>query len=468
MPESKEKRREIIPLLSPTCVSESVSPGDVQVKYRHRGREVSYHRRYAGRKNGPREIPRVPIVLTVDGSPWVEASLYLLDRAKGKPLTTGSLAPIAADLATYRAWLDEYGFEWDDFDSHDKYATPTYQYRAFLGDEMDAGRLKRSLARRRISSLQGFYRHMMEHPRYGFEPVHRPWREKKIGLPSTDGKGFERIIEVTTTDLAVAGAETGTAWDLTINDGGQLRPLPMVEQVALFNALKSLGNTEYWLMHLVSVITGARIQTVLTLRLKYFLAPPTAQGKLFKLQCGPGTGIDTKFNKAKVWLSIPRALYEALHTYAKSERALRRQDKSVTGRDGDNYLFLTQHGNPFYEAKDDLLKIGRGKKTQKVAQGVWDFINKQVIPEVRKTLPDFSYRFHDMRATFGLNWCDAIERIEGGKHSYQWALNQLKQRMWHNDSKTTEHYLKYRQNHELLEKAEEAYGLWLSGLIEST
>ncbi|MBU7435782.1 integrase [Paraburkholderia fungorum] len=414
----------------------------------------------------PRTIPRVPVVLTADGSPWTEASLYLLDRAKLRPHNTGSLAPVAADLAAYRLWLDEYGFEWDDFDSHDRFATPTYQYRAFLAGEIAADRLSQNVGRRRISSLIGLYRHLMEHPRYRFTPAHAPWREKTIGLPSKDEMGFSRIIEVTTTDLAIPKAETGTAWDLTVRDGGKLRPLPMVEQVALFNALKSLGNTEYWLMHLVSVITGARIQTVLTLRLKYFLEPPSTAGKLYKLQCGPGTGIDTKRNRSKVWLSIPKPLYEALHTYAKSNRARNRQDKSAMGRGGNNYLFLTQHGKPFYEAKDDLLKHGLGKKTKKVGQGVWDFIHKQVIPEVRKVLPDFSYRFHDMRATFGLNWCDSIEKLEGGKYSYQWALNQLRQRMWHKDLKTTEAYLKYRENHELLERAEEAYGLWMSGLVE--
>ncbi|MBK3779824.1 integrase [Paraburkholderia aspalathi] len=465
MSEAQTKRREIIPIFSPTRVSEAAAPETVEVRYRHNGRDVSYLRQPVG-KGASGAIPRVPVVLNADGSPWVEASLYLLDRAKLRPYNTGSLAPVAADLAAYRLWLDEYGFEWSNFDSHNRFATPTYQYRAFLGQEIEASRLSRNVARRRISSLIGFYRHLMAHPRYRFAPIHAPWREETVGLPSKDEKGFSRIIEVITTDLAISKAETGTAWDLTIDDGGKLRPLPMVEQVALFKVLKSLGNTEYWLMHLVSVITGARIQTVLTLRLKHFEERPSSKGKLYKLQCGPGTGIDTKFSKSKVWLSIPRALYEALHTYAKSDRARVRQDRSAMGRDGENYLFLTQHGKPFYEAKDDLLRHGLGKKTQKVGQAVWDFINRQVIPEVQKSLPNFSYRFHDMRATFGLNWCDSVEKLEGGQYSYQWALHQLRQRMWHNNLATTEKYLNYRQNHQLLEKAEEAYALWMTDLVE--
>ncbi|MEM5343382.1 integrase [Paraburkholderia azotifigens] len=465
MSEEQPKRREIIPVFRPTRISEAAAPETVHVRYRHNGRDVSYFRMLIG--NGiSRAIPRVPVVLNADGSPWAEASLYLVDRAKLRPSNTGSLASVAADLGAYRWWLDEFGFDWRNFDSSDRFSTPTYQYRTFLGLEIDAGRVSRNVARRRISSLIGFYRHIMGNPRFGFVPIHAPWREAKVGLPSKDEKGFSRIIEVTTTDLKIPKAGTGTAWDVTIDDGGKLRPLPMVEQVALFKVLKSLGNTEYWLMHLVSVLTGARIQTVLTLRLQHFKDGPSSKGKLYKLRCGPGTGIDTKFSRDKVWLSIPGPLYEALHTYAKSDRARARQDKSVMGREDGNYLFLTQHGKPFYEGKDDLLKQGLGKKTQKVGQGVWDFINRQVLPEVRKTLPNFAYRFHDMRATFGLNWCDSIDKLDGGQYGYQWALNQLRQRMWHKSLATTERYLNYRQNHELLEKAEEAYAMWMNGLVE--
>jgi hypothetical protein len=455
--------REVLPTLQPSRLADAPTADSVQVRYSHHGRAVAYSRNLVGKRE-VRTLQRVPIVLCNDGSPWAEATLYLLDRAKLNPRQTSSLVPIANDLVAYRRWLDEYGFEWDDFNSHERLATPTYQYRAFLISEIEAGRISRNVARRAISTLLGFYRHLIGHARYRFVPKHAPWRESRVGISATDGKGFGHIIQVTTTDLTIAKAESGTIGDMVIEDGGKLRPLPWDEQKVLFAVLRALGNTEYLLMHLISILTGARLQTVLTLRLSHFLTPPSKVAKLYKLRCGPGTGIDTKGSKGNVYLVMAQPLYEAIHIYALSERAQRRQDKSSRGRDQSNYLFLTQQGNPFYDSNEDRMRLPGTRRTVKTGQALWDFINKQVIPEVRRTIPGFHYRFHDMRATFGLNWCDAVEKIEGTPFSYQWALNQLRQRMWHSNSDTTEKYLNYRHTHRLLDKAEEAYGLWMNGL----
>jgi len=69
----------------------------------------------------------------------------------------------------------------------------------------------------------------------------------------------------------------------------------------LIKALKALGNTEYALMHFIALLTGAREQTVLTLRARDFMVPPSKIVQWpFKLRCGPGTGFDTKRDAAGV------------------------------------------------------------------------------------------------------------------------------------------------------------------------
>lgn len=64
-------------------------------------------------------------------------------------------------------------------------------------------------------------------------------------------------------------------------------------------------------------------------------------------QCGPGTGIDTKFNKQGT-LHIPKYLYEKLMVYVQSPRYASRCNKNNISNKEDQYLFLTQHGQPFY------------------------------------------------------------------------------------------------------------------------
>ena len=59
-----------------------------------------------------------------------------------------------------------------------------------------------------------------------------------------------------------------------INDSGKLRPLPKDEQQALVESLKRIANTEMTLAFIFALTTGARLQTVFTLRRKHFIEKP--------------------------------------------------------------------------------------------------------------------------------------------------------------------------------------------------
>lgn len=461
-----------IPALRLTKVAEAAGPGRLPVEYQRHGQQIKYWRAPV-QPTATRwtEFRSFPLVLDNSGEPWAPACLWLLDKAQAKPRNITSLKPLAQDLAAYKGFLDGLALEWDDFSAVEKYARPTYQYRNHLHDLLNAGELKKSTASRRMSTVISWYRFLMRNPRMNFNPANDPWVDTQLGIEYQDDKGFNQVVSVTTTDVSIKSTPRQDPWDETIQDGGKLRPLPVEEQKAVVKALQQLGNREYELMHYTAVLTGAREMTVLTLRFRDVMQPAEQIPQWsHKILCGPGTGIDTKGDVPNVYLSIPRELYTQLHAYAVSDRARRRRAKTALGEDPSNYLFLTQHGQPFYESKEDRNAL-RGS-TEAMRRSALDgralrkFIEERVIPQVRKSHPKFKYRFHDLRATFGMNWVDfQMQQAgpEGFAKRYQWARDQLRKLMWHKSAMTTDKYLEYREHMHHLQLAQEG---WSEHLVE--
>ena len=86
---------------------------------------------------------------------------------------------------------------------------------------------------------------------------------------------------------------------------------------------------------------------------------------------------------------------------------------------------------------------------------MWDhlsvrqFINDKIIPYIREeeAKPKFRYRFHDLRATYGMNLTDEqLENVARGRISLHQAREFVRVRMCHESSATTDLYLQYRQN----------------------
>lgn len=462
-----------LPIFRNTRVADQPGPGRIPVAHQVKGQRVKYWRELRASKTIRWEtFPHFPLVLNGDGSPWTPACMWLLDRARATPLKISSLNPIAQGLRAYKGFLDEVGLQWNDFSAVDKYLRPTYLYRTHLQDLINRGEIKHSTASGRMHTVVGLYRFLMSSERMEFSPHNAPWVERTVGIEYRDTQGFKHIKDVTTADISIRVPKRDYAWDRRINDGGMLLPMSPHEQTTLIKALKKLGNREYELMHYIALFTGCRIQTVLTLRWGAFATRPTQINQWpFKLQCGPGTGIDTKFDVPNVYLSVQRDLYEWLHLYAASDRARSRRERSALKQDPMNYLFLTAQGGAYYESKDDRNALRESaeplKRSSSTGQNVRSFIASYAIPEIRKTIPDFRYQFHDLRATFGINWVDAVMRSEDTRQSYLWAREQLRKLMWHRQSTTTDRYIEYRQHMQHLEKAEAHWNQELLALIRS-
>lgn len=462
-----------LPIFRNTQVAEEPGSRRIPVDHMVKGERVKYWRELRASKLIKWEtFPKFPLVLNTDGSPWAPACLWLVDRARANPLKASSLNPLAQGLRAYKRFLDEVGLDWDDFSAVDKYLRPTYLYKTHLQDLINSGAIKRSTASGRMQTVVSFYRFLKETERMAFRPQNAPWVDLTVGLQYRDTQGFKQVKVVQSTDLSVKVPKRDYAWDRGIHDGGNLVPLSQNEQKGLIHALKKLGNREYELMHLVALLTGARIQTVLTLRWGDFAMPPSQVNQWpFKLRCGPGTGIDTKNNVTDVYLSVQRDLYEWLHTYAVSEKAMARRVKSDLKESPENYLFLSNRGGPHYESKDDL-NVARNsdeplKRSSPTGQNLRSFMTDYLIPEVRKTIPNFSFKFHDLRASFGVNWVDAVLQDQDTHQRYNWARDQLRKLLWHANAITTDRYLQYRQHMHQLEQADADWNRHLHELIRS-
>ncbi|MFD2448555.1 hypothetical protein ACFSQE_09030 [Vogesella fluminis] len=358
---------------------------------------MTYHYRFSWEENAKRgfNFNLFPVVLDRNAAPWHLGICYIL------ALLEGDTAPVmttyqsrADDLGAFKEWLDTQ----DDPDDlmfrfpRIKLRRPTYRYRGYLQQQIQAGEVAPTTAKRRMGTVVAFYRWLIG-SNY-FQPEYPPWEEKHYQLAFKTGEGIAIFKKVVSTDIRIGAPKSEDPFAGTIQDGGKLRPLTGREQHWVLEASEAKGNTECYLIQLFMLVTGARIQTACTLRLRHFtnLSPQystalTGDGEVFKLKAGPGTGIDTKNNKNGMLL-IPRPVYELLRTYALSERAKLRRSRFVAkhGEHLDAYLFLTQQGTPYYTARAEALRFipDLDCRYEKTGQSVRQFLKEHVIPYVRE------------------------------------------------------------------------------------
>ncbi len=400
----------------------------------------------------PSRFNLFPVVLEASGLPWPEASIYVLGRLENTPdPSMATYDGIADDLAAYRRFLDDEDIDWRHFPAQ-KLSRPTYRYRSHLLRAVEAGGLAASSAKRRMSSVIAFYSWMKEDGL--LVPAHAPWRESDVYIKLTGVHGFEFTKHVTTTDVAIKLPRQEDPYEGTIDDGGKLRPLSKVEQRGIMEALVARGNTEMTLVHLLALVTGARIQTVLTFRLGHVQrwTPEQLQGQpSSEIRCpvGPRTGIDTKRNKS-MSLHIPVWLCRALQTYANSDRARLRRTTAKGGDVAEQYLFLSRYGTPLYRSREDSRTFDAESESRQPIKGqsVRKFMGEVVIPHVRAHYDStFHYQFHDLRASYGMNLTDSqLKLVEEGKRTLSQVREFVKVRMGHESASTTDKYLQFRGN----------------------
>lgn len=472
---TSQARKLVLPSFTLTEVCESADVGAITHAFPKvvAANPAEYHVRpvYRGdhfsKRGNAYNYNLMPVVVDGIGTLWAEANLYLLSRLEA--VVTPNMASyhsIADDLAAFKRFLEEDEVDFREFLKR-KHLRPTYRYRGLLQHLIQAGELAASTARRRMGVVISFYRWLMASNL--LVPEHPPWIDSDVFIHVTDSKGFQQSKAVTTTDVSVRVPVQNDPYAGTIEDGGKLRPLPIQEQEWILDALIKLGNTEMTLIHLVALFTGARIQTVLTFRSKHFRTDLPTGITEHRLPIGPGTGIDSKFNK-RMSLHIPKWLYEKLRIYSHSDRARQRRVKAGGDTD-DQYLFLSIQGAPLYTAKSDRQNFNQASRVrhEKSGQAVRQYIYEFILPLIRKTvgIKSFRYRFHDLRASYGMNLTEhQLALVQSGRASLHQVREFVKTRMGHQSTATTDLYLNFHHHQEMVANVQTDYEGHLRSLIE--
>lgn len=404
-----------------------------------------------------------PILTHDDGSVWKHGSLYLLSKLKNyKKPSPKTLDSIATDLKHFKEYCDSENIDY--LIAPRKVLRPTYLYRSHLQQLLRNEKISPNTIKRRMSAIVGFYEYLINIERVEFKfPL---WESGITSVTYHDSYGFQQSKQVQTKDVSrVVATSNPDLFDDAIIDGGRLHPLPQNQQIALVKALKTIGNTEMTLGFLIAFTTGARIQTVFTLRKKHFENPLKDEENEVKIKIGYGTDCDTKFNKLHT-LILPSWIYQKVRIYLNSPRYKKREEKAVHIFDDQNkqYIFLTNRGAPFYAAHDDpyrhLYKEVPNGAT--IRQFIFNSLKKQLKIDGFR----FDFSFHDLRATFGMNLLDKLMPLVDSKElKLSHALIHIKERMGHSSLSTTEKYLNFSDKNKIKEQAQDNYEEYLIELL---
>lgn len=398
--------------------------------------------------------PNFPIIIQSNNEPWPIANLYLackLQHENGYESRT--YRSIADHLLNYLRFLEDEGLTFLHLPQNNRLKV-TFRYHRHLIELRDQGHISTSTASTRINAVANFYRLIVE---WGIikqsEIPNPPFNDAHKKIQITSKYGTQNIVNIRSHNLAIPNPPQSTQPEF-IQDGGTLRPLTVTDQKSVLKALLS-SSREYQLMFYLALFTGARIQTVGTIRAKNLKLQLDGDGNL-RLPVGAGTIIDTKKGNPMTLL-VPGWLVKDLIIYSHSGEAKKRRERSYYGDVEENYLFLSKNGVPYYTSKRELYDrqnpaVSRNTFLTDRANGasiqdggsIRQHIHEMLIPRILEEKPDFqNFTFHDLRASFGMNLLESqLEHLR--EKPITSALDYVQQRMGHRDKATTMQYLNYK------------------------
>lgn len=416
----------------------------------------------------------MPFLLHPSQIPWDEANSFLCSLVQNKHVMhrpTEDVRRRAAVLLDFRLFCDAENLDWLDFSGKRLSSRPTYRYFNYLSNTRG---LKPRVINLYTSYVYQFYEHVaLQWPEHQIDMA-RVDRVDTIKIFFNHAHGAGSKDSVKRSQTKNIPSKSSDPLGYVRDDGELLRPLSLDQ----WKEVLSIINQDDWgpaerLTVLFSAMTGARKQTVLTLRVKHInllrKSKPSIDGT-YKLFCGPGTLIDTKNSKHHT-LHLPSRLVDELIIYANSEGAMHRRGKfkqlyearfpSVpTINEEDIYLFLSDQGNCYYMGKDDpRYPIVKSKPVGQVVEN----LKRKIIRSASKEFPPEFY-FHWLRATYAyLLWIALQKYIDSGELSFGTVIGIIQNRLHHNQRETTENYLKLFQNIDIQLAAQKLFEDFLFG-----
>lgn len=224
------------------------------------------------------------------GEPWKEANRFAFYKLHGS--TGNSLGNITASmnhLKAYVDWLEDNYLDWRYFPKSKKERC-LFRFRGFLIEQRDKGFLSPSYTSERMSRVIQFYRYVQTEKLIDDELT--LWTDNNKTFEYVNSVGFSRTMLIASSELTIPNRNRQ---GLKLEDG--LLPITSENRAILLDFLRTNQMYELYLMHMIGFYTGARSETIRTLRISSlenaYDDPQTPNFK--KIKVGPGTRVKTKF-----------------------------------------------------------------------------------------------------------------------------------------------------------------------------
>lgn len=423
-------------------------------------------------------FPNFPVIIQTNGEPWTVGNLYLITKLQRESgYESRTFRGIADHLLDYLRFLESENLDYLYFPKNDRLKV-TFRYKQRLVEFRDTGKISPTTARARINAIVNFYRGIIEWNIIDRSKItNAPFDDVIKHIRITSDVGTENTHRIKSHSLAISSPKKQKQSDY-ISDGGDLRPLTVPEQESVLKALLE-SSREYQLMFYFALFTGARVQTVGTLRIKHLTGKLDSNGYL-RLPIGSGTLIDTKRGK-QMTLLVPGWLVKDLLIYSRSSEAKKRRGRSFYRDTEDNYIFLSKNGIPYYTSKKEMYDRRNGEvsklahlndrmKEVSIQDGsaLRQHIREILLRRIRIQNSKFQdFTFHDLRASFGMNLLES-QLQHSGTQAITAAVEYVQQRLGHSDKTTTMQYLNYKSRLEWKSSIQSKFESKLFAHVNST
>ncbi|UPR58216.1 site-specific integrase [Vibrio sp. ED004] len=387
-------------------------------------------------------IGSLPTLFTKEGIFNHEANSYLFYLKTVK--TARDLSPCAQALHAYYQFIEDNDLAWDKFPPV-KRLKPTYLFRSHLLKKIKNGELAHSTASVRMNQIVNYYKWLMHD---GYLRVKNekeaPFKMEFVSVQKTGMLAhISPTFTVETSDLRIKIPK-----DTSSNNIRPLSPLTRESLNILTQHLPS-ASEELRFQVLISIDTGMRIQEVATLSLDALdTATLLAESEhRYEIVLSPqSTGVQTKYLKQRR-VEISAELLASLNEYRTSERRIKRVNKLNIKLDElpENTVSLKKNAIErleLCERHEPLFVSEQGNPvTAKSIEARWTELRTYI----KKTHPEFTHRFHDLRSTYGTY---RLNDLLGAGLSPMECMELLMGWMGHRNESTTWKYLRYLQRKE--------------------
>ena len=407
--------------------------------------------------------PRFPSLIKSDNTVWHLASAYFNHLLINQKKSTALLESVASDLVDFLRFLEETKLDI-------LYLPPrpekrvTYQFHTSLLQRIRLGLISPSTARQRMNRILRFYDFLITENIFTSDELkNRPYEKLKTYVSCISASGDVYKKEVDSSNLKIRHSPRPSYGDEII-DGGRLHPLSTIEKDIFLRYLEQYASRDFQLICYMALYTGARLQTICTLRvihIKEIIAKQAVNSidDTYTLRVGGKSIIDTKGGYEQN-LKLPVWLVNDINYYLSSESWRKRALLSRYKSSDENYVFLTQYGNPYYtslkEIEDQNLRVFSKKIKFSIHKGntARQALSK-LIGLMHKNKEDIkAFTMHDLRATFGVDLL-----LSASKHvdNIDQVLPYIQSRMGHRNIMSTIHYVRYIAFSEKIKGADEEF-----------